>query len=781
MADKEIKEVEVVVTPRVDEREAARTEQYLKRLEAKAKLISDKANANIRTIEARGLEQRKTIGTRVSGAKDLSNLKTENKLLEINEKLKSSIALSEKKTINDIVKAQEKSRLSQELLNKRLSAVTAKVEQSKDVESLKSANRSLSMYEKEQYEKLRHANKMEEIYASEQIKQRGVDYRAKQKYYNDIFKDSDAIYAQRRQEKQNRFLRMTSMANDRAEESIGRTFEKSGRKIKDISVSPEEIRLSQRKQRAYDYLAKKYPNKEKLNQIMQDVDKGINDGLKKRMNDRVRSLFSAKDKPYDNSPFRRMMMYLGSAMLLQYGFMMAGMAIRGLLQSVSDTEIKSLQGRNYREDLLRQGRSTAQFDTASERYSQLTGMQLYEARGNIGDFFGKLEARNVDVSTLDATNIVSALRGLQTMYAEEPEKAQERLIKILSGKLSPEERKEYGVSSRNNPTAILEEILETLKKSPTGRIGMFDMLLRDRMRQIISAPKGMLDMVHSNFRDIFNNIGKNIGDFMSGFFQTDGGETQKRWVAFFATIEEFTNKFITKESGQSLANTILDVLGTSLAILNDVIDIIKTVNEKTGGLLGTMVRLGTEFMILKTAFGVILSPLRKIFDIVYGFISKTGVVDVPEGAKSTVAKGVGTAVKNVAPVIAAKAPVAGLVVGGALAAGYGAYKIGQYGQYTSKAREYGIEKDKYAFGKRYYQEQKQFQSSNISLNDWLQQNPESIYGRSPEQARQNFTSPEQALSNTNSGNTIVQAQNVYISDGGARVDAMVNSGLVGGY
>lgn len=402
---------------------------------------------------------------------------------------------------------------------------------------------------------------------------------------------------------------------------------------------------------------------------MKSVDKQIDKSLGDRMKFKLKGMFKTKPKAYDDAPFRKFMMYLGSAMLLQYGFMMAGNMIKGVLSSASETEISSLKGRNYRQDLRRQGRSTKTFDEATERYSRLSGMQQYEVRGNLGDFFSRLDLQNVNTGALPAESIVSVLRGFESMYGDDMVKAQDRLSKLLTKPLSKEERKEYGISSRNNPTAILQEILETLKKSASGRIGMNEMLLRDRLRAITTAPMGMLDMVQSNFPDIFNRIAEGISKFASGFFSKDPGMTQARWVTFFETVRRFVDVVITNENGMGLANTLLDAFGSSLGVVVAALEKIAELNKKTDGWLGKIAKWA--FYIWGGA-----KVLHGLFSMVTGFLSTLGIVKVA-GAGAAGAAAAGTTLtafgSAIVGALAAAAPYIGAAIATAII-GYGIWK-----------------------------------------------------------------------------------------------------------
>lgn len=338
------------------------------------------------------------------------------------------------------------------------------------------------------------------------------------------------------------------------------------------------------------------------------LDKTIYD----KLSERVKSFFTGGNKPYDNAPFRKLMMYLGSAMLLQYAVMMAGMAIKGVLTTVADTEVQSLKGMAYRNKLA----DTTQFDKATKRYSELSGMADFSSRAKFADFYGRLQNLGINTQSLDPDTLVKVMRGMEFMTGETPEQVDKKLLSLLSGKGTKEETKEFGITSKNNPVQILNDIYETLKENTSASVGMEKMLLRDRLKAISERPREMFNRLHSNYSFVFDTIGKNFDNFIKGIFGGDNKEVEGRWNVFFNTIREFTDVVLTPENSELFAKWFITPVGRVIATGTAFAKSMKNINDKTDGALGKIAEFVVKMGILSTALSGVLwaisLPIRGI-------------------------------------------------------------------------------------------------------------------------------------------------------------------------
>lgn len=287
---------------------------------------------------------------------------------------------------------------------------------------------------------------------------------------------------------------------------------------------------------------------------------------------------------YMDSGFQRNMMYLGSAMLIQYAIGMVARGIANTLNNVANTEVQTLQGNAFRNDLIKRGQNVEQFDNATKRYSELSGTSSFVSRAKFAGLYGRLRGAGIDTNNLDGNKLVETIRGLELYTGDTGEQVDKKLFDLLSGKASKNERKEFGVTAQNNPVEILKQIHATLEKNPFASVGMNRSLLKDVLNNITQIPQEMVQNVHSKFPEIFNEIANSIKDFADGFFGTKDKDVEKRWIALFATIRSTITKVFTEETGKVLGIALTDSIGSSFATLRDTIDGVVTVFNalKTG-------------------------------------------------------------------------------------------------------------------------------------------------------------------------------------------------------
>lgn len=292
---------------------------------------------------------------------------------------------------------------------------------------------------------------------------------------------------------------------------------------------------------------------------------------------RVPSTKGGNNMSYANSAFHRNMMYLGSAMLIQYAI---GMVVRGVantLTKVADTEVQTLQGNAFRNDLIKRGQNVGEFDEATKRYSELSGTSSFASRAKFAGIYGRLRGAGIETNNLDGNTLVETIRGLELYTGDTGEQVDKKLFDLLSGKASKNERKEFGVTAQNNPVEILKQIHSTLEKNPFASVGMNRSLLKDVLNNIVQIPQEMVQNVHSKFPEIFNDMANSIKNFADGFFGTKDEDVEKRWIALFATIRSVVEKVFTEDGGKWLAVAVTDSIGGAFATLRDTI----TAVEKT--------------------------------------------------------------------------------------------------------------------------------------------------------------------------------------------------------
>ena len=307
-----------------------------------------------------------------------------------------------------------------------------------------------------------------------------------------------------------------------------------------------------------------------VNSLIDNKVKGI---FRNRMSG-LSKVFSKKRKgnSYMDSTFQKSMMYLGSAMLIQYAAMMGVRLVAGTLNATANTEVSSLQGRAFRNDLIRRGGNVSQFDAATNEYSRLSGTSGFASRAKFANLFGRLRGAGIDTNQLNGKQLVQTIRGLELYTGDTPEQVDKKLFDLLSGKADKNTRKEFGVTANNNPVEILKQIHTTLANNPVASIGMDTSLLKDTLNRIANAPSEMLDTVHSRFPSIFKTMGETIANFTDGFFGKLDPDVEKRWIGMFESIKQFMDKVITAESGGAVAKFLTDTVGGFFATLKQTAD-----------------------------------------------------------------------------------------------------------------------------------------------------------------------------------------------------------------
>ena len=828
--DKETKEIELVIKTKIDPAEINKAQKEIKRLEKSLSSIADKKAQEIDSLSGIVLGGRKTKGLgrrtlnrgRLSGRK-ITDRDIENYQEFINKKAGINInrATNRKREILDRAFWAKEIKRQDSMLAKTAMNAQKFINEKAGVRSIKAMSPKERISYKQwweakeaQKEKINNAKTVSNI--KNEIKNRAIKQehmselaRQGQEYWNEY----SGVKTPKTYSSKERFMYEQWWSSKEAEKekriAKSRTNQEKYRNAREQFIKNKKDNeykefIKSRNDRAGEYLLSKGYSQSQIKKIQKGVNVILNKGIENTVKGRMSSLFDAlkKDRPYDNAPFRRMMMYIGSGMLLQYAGFMITNSIKGLIDATAQTEMASLKSRNYRQNLMSRGISTSNFDTMVSKYSSLSGMPTYEAGGMFAGFLGSLENRGVNTSSLSPDSIVKVLRGLGSKYGDDPQKATDRLSKILSGKLSAEERKEYGVSARRNPVVILQEILETLQKDPAGRIGMDEMLLADRLRSITSAPKGTLNLIQSNFK-IFSGIAKNLDNFMQGFFPQQGSQAQARWTGLAETLRIFTSKVFTKEHGESLAIGISDTLGPFIGTLNSLLDIIGKVNNATNGLVGKLVKWYVEFKIyfgvLSGISGLLLNFLGKVkdaLDFMKGLgLGTKGKTIAETATKATKIGGTaGTALATAGPTVGAGLVLAGTTYG----IGKGLLSLDRYKRYTDLANRYSFEgrffsKDKYLFGRELDETQKYIEKNNMSRAQFIKENPNSLLARLEsikdgnqhtvqeyeehyKKVGEEFIKAREAQSKTQNN---ITATNVFIMPSGTSMDNAINGSLVG--
>lgn len=513
-----------------------------------------------------------------------------------------------------------------------------------------------------------------------------------------------------------------------------------------------------------------------------------------------------RNAPYANSPFRRLVSDLGSTMLITYATGMAARGVMGAMNTVANTEVESLKGRAYRDSLS----DPTNFNVATDRLSSLTGQAKFQSRARLATLYDRLNRSGVSTSSFSPDELVETLRGIQIISGETTEQVDKKLFDLLTGRASEEDKKEYGVVSRDNPTKILKEIYKTLKENSIASIGMSGTLLQDDIQTIINAPKNMLEKIRMIDNDIFKDSIDIIKKNVEGFFGIGDDETSGRWIVFAKTVSETLKTVLGEDLGKNIANTVVTDLSRTLATVKESVDFIKKKDIDTGGKIGNIVgsAASTGFKVLLGAasvgtainFGKIfwkysgLSTAFEIFKNIGGLdMAKLGfnmlktlpkeLLNLPktywELGKNALTYGkdifanIGLMARLGANnILETGRTVIGNVNNTARAAMASVAPRGAgFMPYASRFAKFGIPAATF-FGLYTTTDPHEF---DYHMNN-RQQTPIEIYKKDEFDLATGISQQQSSQLQQNSGNTIIHANNIYMDKDGMEMDTMMNGG-----
>lgn len=554
--DKETKQIDLEITPKVNSAAFKNIETKINNLEKKIKNLQSKANKNTSNIDSKisSYEQKINSYRTLYGERRVTLDLAATLKKEI---LNQSLYTHEQKRNSDVKAAQDK--------------VMLKIMQAEDLKKI-NINKAKELadvnftrlYDKFEVDENRDINK-------HQRKLEVMNKRASmtQGAHENKIEELNLKHMQKMEQMMKSMENSTKSAMQKMEQSTLNTMNKLKLSAAKVEETEAKIKLEKTKQEtAITKTSEKIRYAKEMKLLTSEKKKQSEDKDKKT------------NRPYENSPFRRLMMYLGSGMLIQYAVWMVGNTISRMTKYftglAAQTEISALTGKYYREGLA----NPENFDKTVSRYAQMSGMAEYETRGILARTFGELKNRKINANSLNPEKVASVLRGIQYMNASTVEQANDEFIRLLSGQIGKEERRKYGITSRRNPVKILDEILNTLKENPAARVGLGGLTLQDRIQQMQSRPARMMELINTTFPSIFKGI-VNAGDrFMKAFFPSDKSELASKWAAMFEELNRLVNNIPLEFIGETLASLILDTIGIIAATINAGISVIKDLIDK---------------------------------------------------------------------------------------------------------------------------------------------------------------------------------------------------------
>lgn len=268
-------------------------------------------------------------------------------------------------------------------------------------------------------------------------------------------------------------------------------------------------------------------------------------------------------------PFEAMMMGIGSFMLLKYAVQVPFLWASALGDAMANVETESRKGHAYRQSLGARGIGTSAFDTAVARYSELSGEQGYKSRVRMANIYGQLEQRGTSIGSLNPKAIANVLQGFTLGMGLSDEQADKKLIELLTGKISKEDKKTFGIKSRT-PVQILEEINSTLLKNPVIASTMTGSSASSDMKFIRGAKSELLSRINDKWPNLFTQITKPMKEFVETFFGLNNKLIESEWTTTLSTIRDNIKKVFTRENAEKLAKFVNRITSALSMLLGSV-------------------------------------------------------------------------------------------------------------------------------------------------------------------------------------------------------------------
>ncbi len=199
--------------------------------------------------------------------------------------------------------------------------------------------------------------------------------------------------------------------------------------------------------------------------------------------------------------------FLGNTMLFGGAYMMGSMMIQGMAQKmialgqgmgVAETDV--LKGQAARFSYGQRG-DVRDFDAATDLYSRLTGQNREQSMSRLGEITGALSAADIQLEGNQLSQLAKGIQGLSGGLGIDEAMAQQKMLGMLSGRISMQEAGLVGVQKSKDPNVTLNRILDFLEKNAVTASVMQEGTLNSILTRISSAPKGLFSRIFSDMPD----------------------------------------------------------------------------------------------------------------------------------------------------------------------------------------------------------------------------------------------------------------------------------------
>jgi len=233
------------------------------------------------------------------------------------------------------------------------------------------------------------------------------------------------------------------------------------------------------------------------------------------------------------------MLYLGFGMMSQY-VLGAGIGMASALGDASaSAESNIFKGNAARESYSKRG-NVDDFDNAVKLYSSLTGQNKYASRSRLGEITGALEASGISIKGDQLSGVARGIRGLSGGMGITEEMASQKMLGLLSGRISAQEAGLVGVKRSSDPNKTLERILAFLEKNSVTSAVMREGTIDSLMERIRSAPSGLLSSLYERSPDLVKGGFESLAGWIDRFFGKDNPRVVEYWAKTWKQFEEMS-------------------------------------------------------------------------------------------------------------------------------------------------------------------------------------------------------------------------------------------------
>ena len=282
---------------------------------------------------------------------------------------------------------------------------------------------------------------------------------------------------------------------------------------------------------------------------------------------------------------RASLMLVGGMMLMIQAVSQATQALFALGEATARVEKNAFKVSAYKDTLGAEGK--AGFDSAVERYVNLTGSSKGQAGGMLAEAFSAFSGTGLNLDSAKMNQVVEMAYGLSQMSPKDisPEDAILKIQGLAMGNISGTEAGIANYEKGKTVEESLNKLLEIFKKRP-----LYDSMLREKTQEYYinkakSEPISMLETIQSKYSPVTMGAAQSLANVSGMLF---GGEENAKTFAkliktitsVFDEITEFASVDSTMQLLLEFVGRFIDLMGKLWIIIQPLVDYLLTaVNE----------------------------------------------------------------------------------------------------------------------------------------------------------------------------------------------------------